>query len=231
MTSVSSTLLPPALGLLTPPPVEFPDSDTKPPTAEYPLHPDATFGGSPPQQSKQVTAHQAHLMEDSRASDVSGDSPERMRIRQLYKEKAIERRAHLYNEALNEAIRREMAEASRAVTFTVKVDTRFGQNVHIVGSSSQLGNWSTTGSVPMEWSPGNIWTATVNFAGNSASEPAGGTSEYKYIVKESDGGHVDWEYGDNHILDRTEPAALENREGHVVKSDVWGRGGRNNCRY
>eukprot|EP00922_Rhytidocystis_sp_ex-Travisia-forbesii_P043304 GHVS01064626.1.p1 GENE.GHVS01064626.1~~GHVS01064626.1.p1 ORF type:complete len:230 (-),score=35.20 GHVS01064626.1:817-1506(-) len=229
MTSVSSTVPPPALGSQPPPPsCALLNSSTKPPISERPGAPHATAGGSHPKQTQLVTAHQPELMEDSRPSNVSEESPERMRIRQLYQEKTKERRVQLYNEALNEAIRREMAEASRAVTFTIKVDTRFGQNVHIVGSSSHLGNWSTRASVLMEWSSGNIWTATVNL-GNSASEP--GVVEYKYIVKESNGNNVEWEYGDNHILDRSESAALENREGHIIKADVWGRGGRNSGRY
>eukprot|EP00922_Rhytidocystis_sp_ex-Travisia-forbesii_P043303 GHVS01064625.1.p1 GENE.GHVS01064625.1~~GHVS01064625.1.p1 ORF type:complete len:232 (-),score=23.34 GHVS01064625.1:736-1431(-) len=231
MTSVSSSLPPPALGSKPPlPSGAFPGSISKPPIAEHPASPYVIAGGSPPKQIQLVTAHQPQLMEDSRGSNVAEDSPERMRIRQLYQEKTKERRVQLYNEALNEAIRREMAEASRAVTFTVKVDTRFGQNVHIVGSSSHLGNWSTTASVPMEWSPGNVWTATVNF-GNSAPEAEGGCLEYKYIVNQSDGGHVDWEFGANHILDKTEPAPLGNRPGHVIQADVWGCGGRNSGRY
>ncbi|GFF35707.1 glucoamylase [Aspergillus udagawae] len=82
---------------------------------------------------------------------------------------------------------------SVAVTFDEIATTTYGENVYIVGSISQLGNWDTSSAVPLSaskyTSSNHLWYATINL-------PAGTTFQYKYIRKESDGSIV-WESDPN----------------------------------
>lgn len=76
-----------------------------------------------------------------------------------------------------------------AVTFNEIATTTYGENVYIVGSISELGNWDTSKAVALSaskyTSSNNLWYVSVTL-------PAGTTFEYKYIRKESDGSIV-WE--------------------------------------
>jgi glucoamylase len=82
---------------------------------------------------------------------------------------------------------------SVAVTFDEIATTTYGENVYIVGSISQLGNWDTSSALPLSaskyTSSNHLWYATINL-------PAGTTFQYKYIRKESDGSIV-WESDPN----------------------------------
>jgi glucoamylase len=90
------------------------------------------------------------------------------------------------------------------VTFKVKADTRFGENIYLVGSSPLLSNWIPASGIKL--SPSNYpeWNVTVSL-------PAGETLEYKYIKRDASGNTV-WEGGNNHRF--TPPAS-----GEVTRDD------------
>ncbi|KAL4947229.1 Six-hairpin glycosidase-like protein [Aspergillus filifer] len=80
-----------------------------------------------------------------------------------------------------------------AVTFDVIATTTYGENVYIVGSITQLGNWDTGSAVALSASK---YTSSENLWYVDISLPAGTTFEYKYIRKETDGSVV-WESDPN----------------------------------
>jgi alpha-amylase len=43
----------------------------------------------------------------------------------------------------------------------VKVATQLGQDVVLVGSHPSLGSWSMDGALPLKWTDGHVWRASV----------------------------------------------------------------------
>lgn len=97
--------------------------------------------------------------------------------------------------------------SSRLVELAVEYTTVPGENLFVVGSAVELGEWNVKRSVPMQWTAGNIWTAKVNLI------PSTGRVEYKYVVGSEQ--ETIWEDGPNHVLE-VGNAALPNR------LDSWG---------
>ncbi|KAF5133560.1 Glucoamylase [Metarhizium anisopliae] len=79
------------------------------------------------------------------------------------------------------------------MTFNVKVTTVPGENIYVVGSITELKNWSPADAIPLDasqYTPSNpLWSAKVTI-------PAGTNFEYKYIKKTSEGSVV-WESDPN----------------------------------
>ncbi|KAK0448445.1 glycoside hydrolase family 13 protein [Desarmillaria tabescens] len=78
---------------------------------------------------------------------------------------------------------------SVAVTFAETATTTFGENIFVVGSISQLGDWAPASSIALSASNYPVWEVTISI-------PAGTTFEYKFIRKETDGSVV-WESDPN----------------------------------
>ncbi|KAK0479061.1 glycoside hydrolase [Armillaria luteobubalina] len=78
---------------------------------------------------------------------------------------------------------------SVAVSFAETATTIFGENIFVVGSISQLGNWAPALSIALSASDYPDWKATVSI-------PAGTTFQYKFIRRETDGSVV-WESDPN----------------------------------
>ncbi|KIM37787.1 carbohydrate-binding module family 20 protein [Hebeloma cylindrosporum] len=76
-----------------------------------------------------------------------------------------------------------------AVTFQETATTTFGENIFLVGSIPQLGNWAPASSIPLSAATYPVWTAVVSL-------PAGTTFEFKFIRKQTDGTIV-WESDPN----------------------------------
>ncbi|PFH31039.1 starch binding domain-containing protein [Besnoitia besnoiti] len=159
--------------------------------------------------------------------DVQAQRPpatleERRRIQEMYREKVKERKIRIYQNALEEVIRREKASSMRHVVFKVPFNTHFGQNLFLIGSDEMLGNWAAEQAVSMVWTQNNIWTCELKFPREATRV------EYKYLIKE--GSHMIWEPGQNHVIDlrRLEALARPTMSGgaeaaHVIQ-DSWGRG-------
>ncbi|CBZ55356.1 4-alpha-glucanotransferase family protein,related [Neospora caninum Liverpool] len=147
---------------------------------------------------------------------------ERRRIQEKYREKIKERKIRIYQNALEEVIRREKASSMRQVVFKVPVQTRFGQNVCLVGSDATLGSWIAEQAVNMIWTQNNIWQCELKFPRETTRV------EYKYLIKE--GNYVIWEPGQNHVLDLrrlqelVQPNMSRGVEAARVIQDSWGRG-------
>ncbi|KAF9484818.1 glycoside hydrolase [Pholiota conissans] len=74
---------------------------------------------------------------------------------------------------------------SVAVTFQETATTTFGENIFLVGSISQLGNWAPASAIALSSATYPVWSVTVSL-------PAGTAFQYKFIRKETDG-TVNWE--------------------------------------
>ncbi|OCK81653.1 carbohydrate-binding module family 20 protein [Lepidopterella palustris CBS 459.81] len=102
--------------------------------------------------------------------------------------------------------------AAVAVTFDELVTTTYGENVFIVGSISQLGNWDTGSAVALSASSytasNPLWYVTISL-------PAGTTFQYKYIKKETSGSVV-WESDPNRSY--TVPSGCATT---ATESDSW----------
>ena len=82
--------------------------------------------------------------------------------------------------------------ANADVHFNVNnATTYWGQNVYVVGSVPELGNWNTSNAVLLTPNNYPTWDGTVNISGGTAVE-------YKYI--KVDGGNVVWQSGSNQSL-------------------------------
>ncbi|KAK0197757.1 glycoside hydrolase family 13 protein, partial [Armillaria mellea] len=78
---------------------------------------------------------------------------------------------------------------SVALSFAETATTIFGENIFVVGSISQLGNWAPALSIDLSANDYPVWKATVSI-------PAGTTFQYKFIRKETDGSVI-WESDPN----------------------------------
>jgi len=76
-----------------------------------------------------------------------------------------------------------------SVIFNEDVTTTFGENVFVVGSLPQLGNWDLSNAIPLDATNYPVWGATVYLPPNTEFE-------YKFIRKETDGSIV-WESDPN----------------------------------
>jgi hypothetical protein len=103
--------------------------------------------------------------------------------------------------ALEECLEQKTDEASTAcavkVTFSLPYETRYGEEIHVVGNVKKLGQWRPRGAVEMRWTDGHIWVTTieVEFPPPASGKPL----EYKYVLMK-DGQVKRWEPGENHIL-------------------------------
>jgi len=98
------------------------------------------------------------------------------------------------------------------VTFNEIVTTAFGEEVYIVGSSSELGNWNTAAALHLDSSQytdsNHLWFINIAL-------PAGESFEYKYIVKETDGS-IKWESDPNRSF--TVPTGCSTTD---TENDTW----------
>jgi alpha-amylase len=75
------------------------------------------------------------------------------------------------------------------VSFAENATTSWGQNVYVVGSIPELGNWNPANAIALSSAGYPIWSA-------STSLPANIAFQYKYIKKNPDGS-VTWESDPN----------------------------------
>mmetsp|Transcript_1092 Transcript_1092/g.2993 ORF Transcript_1092/g.2993 Transcript_1092/m.2993 type:complete len:152 (-) Transcript_1092:263-718(-) len=128
-----------------------------------------------------------------------------------FREALYNRQVRLYEQAWEECVRREVAQASVEVAFRVRYDTFPGQELKLIGSTRRLGSWSIDKSIHMHWTSGNIWTVTLAFPRRPLKV------EYKYVVSESPS-RVRWEEGRNHVLE------ILGDSRPVERNDQWGQG-------
>eukprot|EP00440_Ansanella_granifera_P041698 gb/GFBE01045211.1/.p1 GENE.gb/GFBE01045211.1/~~gb/GFBE01045211.1/.p1 ORF type:complete len:167 (+),score=24.12 gb/GFBE01045211.1/:1-501(+) len=148
---------------------------------------------------------------DAAKAAESNKSPKEevaQRFRDKYSDVLHSRQVRLYEAAWDECIRRELAAARTVVHFCVRYNTSFGQELHVIGSSPELGSWDLAQKVHMCWTEGNVWVARVDFSSGPRAV------HYKYVATTDD--ITLWESGLNHHL--------EVGSGSVKQSDQWGGG-------
>ncbi|MFJ8693675.1 carbohydrate-binding module family 20 domain-containing protein [Streptomyces roseolilacinus] len=91
-------------------------------------------------------------------------------------------------------------------SFNVTATTSPGQNIHVTGNQSALGNWNAGSALKLDPAAYPVWKLDVTL-------PAGTTFEYKYVRKDA-AGNVTWESGANRVA--TVPAG-----GKVTLNDTW----------
>lgn len=70
------------------------------------------------------------------------------------------------------------------VSFFVPFQTKFGESLRIVGADECVGSWNVDAAPLLQWSEGDIWTATI-------SVPPGTALEYKIVWQSLNG--IQWE--------------------------------------
>ena len=77
------------------------------------------------------------------------------------------------------------------INFQIKYDTRMGEDLAVIGSINELGNWEPYRALKMNWNDGNIWKTVLYLRDMDILD-----FEYKFIV--TCGGYVKrWEDGNN----------------------------------
>ncbi|MEU0085337.1 carbohydrate-binding module family 20 domain-containing protein [Streptomyces sp. NPDC006274] len=95
---------------------------------------------------------------------------------------------------------------STGASFAVNATTAVGQNIHVTGNRTELGNWSPGNALKLDPASYPVWKLDVNL-------PGGTSFEYKYIRKDGSG-NVTWESGANRTA--TVPSS-----GKVTLNDTW----------
>lgn len=80
------------------------------------------------------------------------------------------------------------------VTFHLKYDSHWGEELLLVGSADALGQWNTNKALAMRYVDHGYWSANVELDADESVE-------YKYVVKEN--GQVRWESRDNRCWKNT----------------------------
>ena len=88
------------------------------------------------------------------------------------------------------------------INFQIKYDTKFGEDLAVIGSIKELGNWQIDRALKMGWNDNNIWKGTLYLDRKNILE-----FEYKFIV--TSGNYVKrWEDGFNRKFDLFKLKAL-----------------------
>ncbi|GAQ88582.1 glycoside hydrolase family 13 protein [Klebsormidium nitens] len=96
-----------------------------------------------------------------------------------------------------------------AVRFNVRTPTNFGEEVKVVGSAEQLGNWDINRAPMLKWTEDHWWRAELNL-------PTDQVVEYKVILldhaRKRTGDSVIWQEGSNQMLH-----VPSSQDSHVVE--------------
>lgn len=77
------------------------------------------------------------------------------------------------------------------IIFSIKYNTKFGEEVGILGSIPELGNWNQNQIFYLHWNNGNVWTGEILIGPNPLSD-----FEFKFIISSNRCVKI-WESGDN----------------------------------
>mmetsp|Transcript_39384 Transcript_39384/g.60205 ORF Transcript_39384/g.60205 Transcript_39384/m.60205 type:complete len:122 (+) Transcript_39384:483-848(+) len=80
------------------------------------------------------------------------------------------------------------------LTLRIKYETKFGEQIAVVGNLPQLGNWNVKKALILKWTPGHVWEVKDL---RVTEKPY---FMYKYIVLWH-GRHRSWEQGLDRIAD------------------------------
>ena len=78
----------------------------------------------------------------------------------------------------------------KRIVFSINYNTIYGEEMGVIGSIPQLGNWSEYKLLKLKWNSGNNWSGTILF------EPNIKDFEFKFVIMENKK-VVTWEGGEN----------------------------------
>ena len=79
------------------------------------------------------------------------------------------------------------------IIFHIRYDSKFGDNIGILGSIEELGNWCQDKILYLKWNKGNIWRGEVELSNDIEK------FEFKFINNHD--GAISWERGFNNVVD------------------------------
>lgn len=79
------------------------------------------------------------------------------------------------------------------IIFNIKYDSKYGDNIGILGSIEELGNWCQDKILYLKWNKGNLWTGEVELSSDIEK------FEFKFINRHD--GITFWERGFNNVVD------------------------------
>jgi len=71
------------------------------------------------------------------------------------------------------------APITASLGLNIHTQVGYGQQVRVVGDRTELGDWDAKKGAPLDWSAGDLWSATLHL-------PVGEELEFKFIVYDSD---------------------------------------------
>jgi hypothetical protein len=82
------------------------------------------------------------------------------------------------------------------VVFRLQLQADFGEGLRLIGGHELLGGWSLQRSLPMRWTPGDVWRT------EAVELPVDGVFVYKYVrCAEGDAARpLSWQSGNNQVL-------------------------------
>ena len=80
------------------------------------------------------------------------------------------------------------------IIFYIRYDSNYGDNIGILGSIDQLGNWSQDKILYLRWNKGNIWKGEIDLLDLNITK-----FEFKFINRSD--GIIYWEKGLNNVVD------------------------------
>jgi hypothetical protein len=98
------------------------------------------------------------------------------------------------------------------VKFSIKYQTSPGQNIYILGSITELGNWKES-KFRLKWSEGHIWKGKLELPKDKDY------FQYKFVCLSDDNKFKRWEEGPDRIFDKRK---MEQDKDRVYKLDcMW----------
>ena len=82
-----------------------------------------------------------------------------------------------------------------SIKFSIKYQTSPGQNIYILGSINELGNWKEN-KFKLKWHPGHIWKGTL------VLDESINSITYKFVCVSNDLSYKRWEKGPDRIFHR-----------------------------
>ncbi|WOL02013.1 hypothetical protein Cni_G10732 [Canna indica] len=79
------------------------------------------------------------------------------------------------------------------IRFAMHKECSFGQDILMVGEDPMFGAWDPSMAIPMEWTPGHLWTAEL-------AVPVGRKMEFKFIVRGLSG-EIKWQPGPDRSIE------------------------------
>ena len=82
----------------------------------------------------------------------------------------------------------------KKITFQIHYNTKIGEDIGLIGSIKELGQWDQKNALRMYWNEGNIWKTTIDISFTEIN-----SFEYKFSLF-NNGNIIEWESGDNRLF-------------------------------